>query len=133
MSKIQRYYLYVNQEGQFAKVPDGYTSPPDKIGVLVSDHEAAMNRLTHYMNEQIARKQREIETHTADLAACRSALDNCLETLVYVKQYFDGSGLSALDDVNESIKIAQAARKEAEPKPSILDHEDISGDNLLGG
>jgi len=36
--------------------------------VLFTDHEAAMNRLTHYMNEQIARKQREIETHTAALA-----------------------------------------------------------------
>jgi len=31
------------------------------------------------------------------------------------------------------VPIAAAALKEAKPKPSILDHEDISGDNLLGG
>jgi chromosome segregation ATPase len=84
----------------------------ERIGELEGEREA-WRLATEEGTKAWKRLTDENATLTADLAACRSALDNCLETLVYVRQYFDGSGLSALDDVNESIKIAQAARKEA--------------------
>jgi hypothetical protein len=66
-----------------------------------------------------------IEALTAALTACRKALDEIAA--------FDYRTAAVTGAAYKMVGIAQAALKEAKPKPSILDHEDISGDNLLGG
>lgn len=59
----------------------------------------------------------EIERLTGINEELAGALGDSLETLTYVKQYFEGTGLSAKEDCEESITKARAALAKAGVKP----------------
>jgi septal ring factor EnvC (AmiA/AmiB activator) len=121
---IQRYYLYESKDdGKFVPIVGSTTLPNNKIGVLLSDYESEMDKLTGFMNTQVARKQRDIEGQEKQIAALTADLKianggiNTLDELIERKD----KTISILTAENEKYREAlediakQRIKKELTP------------------
>jgi len=85
---MQRYYLYVNQEGGFASVPECSTLPDDKVAVLYSDAKAIeeeKDKIAEDFNDQAVSFQQ----FRAEVFGLREELSFTKEELKDQKQCVD--------------------------------------------